>query len=62
MGDRLVDCFAEDLVTGEGDSGKILMITGPATGTPISLLSPMRGVGTGGGTGLAAGDKDSFSS
>jgi hypothetical protein len=61
LGDRPIEGFDKDLDIGEGDSGKILMITGPATRSPIFLLSPMRGVTTG-GRGLAAGVRVSFSS
>lgn len=49
-------------LTGVGDSGKILTITGPATRSPMPLLSPMRGVTTGAGMGLAGADSVSFNS
>ena len=59
MRGRPVGGFVKDLLIGEGESGKILMTTGPATRSPIFLLSPMRGVTTAVG---AAGDRVSFSS
>lgn len=49
-------------LTGVGDSGKILTMTGSATQSPIPWLSPMGGVTTGAGMGLAGGERASFSS
>lgn len=57
--DRLLMCFP---IIGVGDSGKILTMTGPATRSPMPLLSPMRGVTSGAGIGLAGVDTVSFNS
>jgi len=61
LASRPVEGFTRDLVAGEGESGKILMTTGPATRSPVSLLCFVHGVTTA-GAGLAAGDRVSFSS